>query len=88
VVNRVVDPLLQYIEVAASRLPSIDQSAYTLNCIYQIHSSLSLYEYVDDKLESLQVNEFLEIFGSWLTVWLLVELDGQSNSSFEHRAGH
>jgi len=54
VVNRVVDPLLQYIEVAASRLPSIDQSAYTLNCIYQIHSSLSLYEYVDDKLESLQ----------------------------------
>ena len=57
-VNRVVDPLLQYIENAASRLPAIDQSAYTLNCIYQIHSSLSLYEYVDIKLESLQVNEF------------------------------
>jgi len=54
VVNRVVDPLLQYIENAASRLPAIDQSAYTLNCIYQIHSSLSLYEYVDIKLESLQ----------------------------------
>lgn len=55
VVNRVVDPLLQCVEETAARLHRIDQSTYTLNCIYQIHSSLSLYEYVDEKLDNLQV---------------------------------
>nr|CAG4650862.1 EOG090X03SX [Simocephalus serrulatus] len=54
VVNRVVDPLLQCIEDTANRLPRVDQAAYTLNCVYQIHSSLSLYEYVDERLENLQ----------------------------------
>lgn len=54
--NRVVDPLLQCIDDTASRLPRVDQAAYTLNCVYQIHSSLSLYEYVDERLENLQVS--------------------------------
>nr|CAG4636061.1 EOG090X03SX [Eubosmina coregoni] len=54
VVNRVVDPLMQCVEDTAARLPRLDQAAYTLNCYYQIHSSLSLYEYVDERLESLQ----------------------------------
>ena len=43
VVNHVVDPLMQCIEDTAARLPRLDQAAYTLNCYYQIHSSLSLY---------------------------------------------
>nr|CAG4646151.1 EOG090X03SX [Macrothrix elegans] len=55
VINKVVDPLMGCVEETASRLPRIDQAAYTLNCYYQIHSSLSLYEYVDDRVESLKV---------------------------------
>lgn len=46
---------MQCVEDTAARLPRLDQAAYTLNCYYQIHSSLSLYEYVDERLESLQV---------------------------------
>ena len=61
VVDRVVDPLMQCIEDTAARLPSVDQAAYTLNCYYQIHSSLSLYEYVDERLENLRVH-FLKMF--------------------------
>ncbi|XP_046652991.1 conserved oligomeric Golgi complex subunit 6-like [Daphnia pulicaria] len=54
VVSRVLDPLMQFIENTAGRLPRADQAAYTLNCVYQIHSSLSLYEHVEERLENLQ----------------------------------
>lgn len=54
-VSRVLDPLMQFIENTAGRLPRVDQAAYTLNCVYQIHSSLSLYEHVEERLENLQV---------------------------------
>ncbi|XP_032790480.1 conserved oligomeric Golgi complex subunit 6 [Daphnia magna] len=54
VVSRVLDPLLHLIEDTAGRLPRVDQAAYTLNCVYQIHSSLSLYEHVEERLENLQ----------------------------------
>ncbi len=46
---------MQFIENTAGRLPRVDQAAYTLNCVYQIHSSLSLYEHVEERLENLQV---------------------------------
>ena len=49
-----VDPLLVCIEETAARLPSVDQAAYMLNCLYQIYSTLSLYEFVDERLDTLQ----------------------------------
>ena len=53
VLNIVLDPLIERVSETAQRLPSVDQAAYTLNCVYQIHSSLSLYEFVDERLENL-----------------------------------
>ena len=50
---------MQFIENTAGRLPRIDQAAYTLNCVYQIHSSLSLYEHVEERLDNLQVTFYI-----------------------------
>ncbi len=47
---------MQCVEETAGRLPRVDQAAYTLNCVYQIHSSLSLYEYVEERLDNLQAS--------------------------------
>nr|CAG4638356.1 EOG090X03SX [Cyclestheria hislopi] len=55
VIKRVVEPLMESVQETASRLPSVDQAAYTLNCLYQIHSSLSLYEFADQRLDQLKV---------------------------------
>lgn len=53
---------MQCIEETATRLPSVDQAAYMLNCFYRIHSSLSLYEYVDERLENLKVTILITPF--------------------------
>jgi len=50
-----VDPLLHVVNESAVRLTSTDMAVYMLNCIYQLQSTLSLYEYVEDRLERLQV---------------------------------
>jgi hypothetical protein len=51
-----VDPLLQAINESASRLPTSDMAVYLLNCMYQMQSTLSLYEFMDERLERLQVS--------------------------------
>nr|CAG4643844.1 EOG090X03SX [Lepidurus arcticus] len=55
VVSRIVDPLLTLVHETASRLPLIDKTVYSLNCLYHIHCTLSLYEFIDARLESLEV---------------------------------
>jgi hypothetical protein len=50
-----VDPLLQAINESATRLPTTDMAVYLLNCMYQMQSTLSLYEFMDERLERLQV---------------------------------
>ena len=52
----IVDPLLQAINESASRLPTSDMAVYLLNCMYQMQSTLSLYEFMDERLERLQVS--------------------------------
>lgn len=54
IVSFVIDPLLQEINETAARLPAIDMAVYLLNCLYKISSTLSLYEYMDQRLERLQ----------------------------------
>ncbi|XP_071443578.1 conserved oligomeric Golgi complex subunit 6 [Hetaerina americana] len=54
IVALVTDPLLQAINLSASRLPTTDMAVYLLNCIYHIQSTLSLYEFMDERLERLQ----------------------------------
>lgn len=54
IVNSIVDPLLQAVNESATRLPTTDMAVYLLNCLYQMQSTLSLYEFMDEKLERLQ----------------------------------
>lgn len=82
-VSRVLDPLLHLIEDTAGRLPRVDQAAYTLNCVYQIHSSLSLYEHVEERLENLQVALTLTILEHCCILSLFIGVDGESVSSSE-----
>lgn len=51
----IIDPLLQEVNETASRLPTVDMAVYLLNCMHQIQSTLGLYEYMDQRLERLQV---------------------------------
>ncbi|KAG8224118.1 hypothetical protein J437_LFUL001812 [Ladona fulva] len=54
IVSLVTDPLLQAVNLSASRLPTTDMAVYLLNCIYHMQSTLSLYEFMDERLERLQ----------------------------------
>ncbi|XP_021917811.1 conserved oligomeric Golgi complex subunit 6 isoform X2 [Zootermopsis nevadensis] len=54
IVSIIVEPLLQAINESATRLPTSDMAVYLLNCLYQMQSTLSLYEFVDELLERLQ----------------------------------
>jgi hypothetical protein len=50
----VIEPLLQMSSLSAINLPVVEMAVYMINCIYTIHSMLSLYEYTDKKLEKLE----------------------------------
>lgn len=54
IVSCVIDPLLQSIQESASHLPTTDMAVYLLNSLYQIESVLTIYEYMEDRLERLQ----------------------------------
>ncbi|CAH1395064.1 unnamed protein product [Nezara viridula] len=54
IVASVLDPLLQAVNISASRLATTDMAVYLLNCLHLIISTVSLYEFVDDRIERLQ----------------------------------
>jgi hypothetical protein len=58
----VVEPMLQMCSLSAINLPTVDMAVYMINCIYTMHSMLSLYEYTDVKLEKLQAQVGFFIF--------------------------
>lgn len=53
IVSCVVDPLLRAVTESASHLPTVDMATYLLNCLYQMQSTLAMYEYVDERMERL-----------------------------------
>ncbi|XP_065056579.1 conserved oligomeric Golgi complex subunit 6-like isoform X1 [Rhopilema esculentum] len=53
ILSVVLDPLLQACAVSASRLNSTDMATYMVNCLYQIQSTLSVFEFTDIKIEML-----------------------------------
>lgn len=57
----VIDPLLRAVNEQAARLPPIDMAVYILNCLYAMHTCLSLYEYMDERLERLQAQADAQI---------------------------
>lgn len=54
IVSCVLDPLLQAVNISASRLATTDMAVYLLNCLHLIVSTVSLYEFMDDRIERLQ----------------------------------
>ena len=54
ILDCVIEPMLQMSSLSAINLPVTDMAVYMINCIYTIHSMLSLYEYTDKKLEKLE----------------------------------
>lgn len=54
ILDCVIEPLVQMSSLSAINLPVIDMAVYMVNCVYTIHSMLSLYEYTDKKLEKLE----------------------------------
>lgn len=57
----IIDPLLRAVNEQAARLPPIDMAVYILNCLYAMHTCLSLYEYMDERLERLQAQADAQI---------------------------
>lgn len=54
IINCVIEPLLQAVNLSASRLTSVDMAVYLLNCINEILKVVSMYEFTDEWLERLQ----------------------------------
>ena len=48
-----IDPLLQYCNESATKLSAPNMAAYLINCIYILHTALSVYEYTEEWLEKL-----------------------------------
>lgn len=46
--------MLQVCSLSAVNLSPVETSVYMMNCIYEIHSLISLYEYTNDKIEKLE----------------------------------
>lgn len=57
----IVDPLLRAVNEQASRLPPTDMAVYMLNCMYSMYTCLSLYEFMDERLERLQAQSDAQV---------------------------
>jgi len=53
VLSSMLEPLLQSCALSASRLNTADMATYFINCLYQIQSTLSVFEFTDVKIEML-----------------------------------
>lgn len=54
IVAVVLDPALQSVTEVASHLPTVDMAVYLLNGLNQMHTTLAMYEYMEERLERLQ----------------------------------
>ncbi|CAB3977800.1 Conserved oligomeric Golgi complex subunit 6, partial [Paramuricea clavata] len=53
VISCLIDPLLQMCTMSASHLSACDMAAYMVNCIYQMQTTLAVYEFTDKHIEML-----------------------------------
>lgn len=56
-----MEPLLRAVNEQASRLPPTDMAVYMLNCMYEMFTCLSLYEFMDERLERFQAQSDAQI---------------------------
>ncbi|XP_044753342.1 conserved oligomeric Golgi complex subunit 6 [Coccinella septempunctata] len=61
IAQTILEPTLRAVNEQASRLPPTDMAVYLLNCMYSMFTHLSLYEFMDDRLERLQAQSDAQI---------------------------
>lgn len=54
ILSSCIDPLIQYCLDAVSTFGRLDRAVYMINCLYVIHSTVSLYEFTERQLDSLE----------------------------------
>ncbi len=50
-----IDPLIQYCSESANSLSRLERGIYLINCLYLVQSTISLYEFTDHQVESLEM---------------------------------
>ena len=55
ILSSCLDPLVQYCSESVSGLSRMNRAVYMINCLYFIHSTVSLYEFTDRQLETLEM---------------------------------
>lgn len=73
ILNTTIDPMIQYCNESASSLSSINMAIYIINCLYIVHSTVSLYEYTELALEKLngQIQAHVEALADHQAGYLL-----------------
>jgi hypothetical protein len=54
ILNSVLDPFLMALQESVAGSPPADAAAYMVNCLHLLHSTLSLYNFTDDKVAALK----------------------------------
>lgn len=54
ILDLTVDPALQMCHISASKLCPADMAVYLANCIHLVHTTITLFEFTETKLEMLQ----------------------------------
>ena len=62
ILSSCIDPFVQYCSESVSSMSRLDRSIYLINCLYLVQSTISLYEYTDAKVETLnmQISSHME----------------------------
>lgn len=55
ILSSCIDPLIQYCNESAGSLSRLERAVYLTNCLYLIQSTISLYEFTDRQVESLEM---------------------------------
>lgn len=50
-----IDPLVQHCNESVSSMTKLDRSIYLINCLYVVQSTVSLYEFTDRQVETLEM---------------------------------
>ncbi len=55
ILSSCIDPLVQYCNESVSSMSRLDRAIYLVNCLYLIQNTVSLYEFTDRQVESLEM---------------------------------
>ena len=68
-----IDPLIQHCKESVASMSKVDRSIYLINCLYVVQSTVSLYEFTDRQVESLdmQIQSHMDKVSSEQLVHLL-----------------